>query len=76
MGAVIGGVDAPSGHIFPVVEDLTAGGGLQQVDAPQQGGLAGAGGADDAGDVAFFHREIDVPQDLMVAEGLGKMPDL
>ena len=76
MRAVPGGIDLGAGDVLAVVEDLAAGGGLQQVDAPQQGALAGAGGADDAGDVALLHREVDVPQDLMGAEGLAQVPDL
>ena len=45
MAAVIRGIDLLSGHIGAVVEDLAGGGGLQQVDAPEQSGFAGAGGA-------------------------------
>ena len=70
MGAVLGGIDLGTGDVLAAVEDLAAGGGLQQVDAPQQGALAGAGGTNDAGDIAFFHGEIDVPQHFVAAEGL------
>ena len=76
MGAVLGGIDLGTGDVLAAVEDLAAGGGLQQVDAPQQGALAGAGGTNDAGDIAFFHGEIDVPQHFVAAEGLAQMPDL
>ena len=76
MGAVGGGVDAPARHVLPVVQDLPGGGGLQQVDAPQQGGLAGAGGADDAGDVSPGYREVDVPQHFVAAERFGQVVDL
>ena len=63
-------------HIGAVVEDLAAAGGLQQVDAPQKRGLAGAGRADDGDDIALFDIEIDVPQDLVGAEGLAQVADL
>ena len=76
MGAVLRGIDAPARHVGAVVEDLAAAGGLQQVDAPQQRGLAGAGGADDGDDIALLDGEVDVPQNLMGAEGLAQVADL
>ena len=76
MGAVSRGIDALGDNILAVVENLAGGGNLQQVDAAQQRGLAGAGGADDGGHVALFHGEIDIPQNLMGAEGLGQVVDL
>ena len=71
--AVVGGVDAPAGHVLTVIEDLPGGGRLQQVDAPQQGGLAGAGGSDDGDDISLVHSKVNVPQYLVGAEGLGKV---
>ena len=34
--------------------------GLQQVDAAQQGGLAGTGGTDDGGHIALLHGEVNI----------------
>ena len=62
-----------SGDVLTVKADLTGGGSFQQVDAAQQGGLAGAGGADDAGHVAGGDGKVDVLQNLMGAEGLGQV---
>ena len=63
-----------AGHVLAVEKDLAAGGRLQQVDAPQQGGLAGPGGADDAGHVPGPDGEVNVLQDLVAAEGLAEVP--
>jgi hypothetical protein len=52
LGAVGGFVYAAGGDVLAVEKYLAGGGRLQEVYAPQQGGLAGAGGADDAGHVA------------------------
>ena len=76
MGAVGRRVEAPPHHVFTVVKDLAGGGDLQQIDAPEQGALAGAGGADDGGHVALFHGKIAIPQDLVGPEGLGQVVDL
>ena len=73
MRAVIRGIDMLSRHILIVEKDGTAGGCLQQVNAAQQGGLAGAGGPDDGGNVSLLHAEVDVPQHLMAAEILRQM---
>jgi hypothetical protein len=43
---------------------------LQVVDAPQERRLAGAGGADEAEDLALLDLEVDALEDLDVAEGL------
>ena len=55
--------------------NLSAGGGLQQVDAAKERRLAGAGRTDDGDDITGVHGEVDVPQHHMGAEGLGKMFD-
>ena len=59
-----------------MVENLTRGRSLQQVDAAQKRGFSGTGGADNADDVSVADCKIDVFQYLMRAEGLGKMVDL
>ena len=76
MGAVLRGIDAPARHVGAVVEDLAAAGGLQQVDTPQQRGLARAGSADDGNNVALLDGEVNIPQNLMGAEGLAEVTDL
>ena len=76
MGAVLRGIDAPARHVGTVVEDLAAAGGLQQVDTPQQRGLAGAGSADDGNNVALLDSKVNIPQNLMGAEGLAEVTDL
>ena len=63
-------------HILSMIENLTGGGNLQKVDAAKQGGLAGAGSADDGGHVALFHGKINIPQNLMRAKGLGQVVHL
>ena len=75
MRAVFRRVDAPARHIGAVVEDLAAAGGLQQVDTPQQRGLARAGSADDGNNVALLDGEVNIPQNLMGAEGLAEVAD-
>ena len=56
--------------------DLPLIGALQQVDAPQQGGLAGAGGAQNAGDIAGVDSEVHIPEDLVRPKGLGEVASL
>src|SRR4029453_10693009 len=51
-------------------------GGFQTVEAAKQGGLTGAGRADDAADFAAGDVQIDVLQDRLVPEGLAQAPDL
>ena len=75
MGAVGGGVGPARQDVSPVIENFTRCGGLQEIDAAQQRGLAGAGGADNADHVARVHREVDIPQDPVGPEGLGQMVD-
>ena len=76
MGAVSRRVKALGYHILAVVENFAGGWNFQQVDAAKQGGFAGAGRADDGGHVTLFHGEINVPQNLMAAEGLGQVVHL
>ena len=76
MGAVGRRVDAPPGHVLAVVADLAGGGRFQQVDAPKQRAFSGAGGADDGGHVALINGKVDVPENLMASERLGKVVDL
>ena len=72
-GAVGGGAPLLGENVLPMEEDLPAGGDLQQVDAPQQGGLAGARGPNDGGHVPGLHRKVDVLEHLVLAEGLGQV---
>ena len=48
-------------------------GQFEAVERTQQGGLAGAGRAEDDGDAALGHRERDVLDDLVIAESLAQM---
>ena len=75
LGAIGALVDILSQDAAAMVQDLAGAGGLQQVDAAQQGGFARAGGADDAGDVALVHEKVDVAQHLVVAEALAQVLD-
>ena len=50
--------------------DLSAVGGLKEVEAAQKGGLAAARGADDGQNLAFFQREADTLENLQGAEAL------
>ena len=50
------------GDIHVVEVDMSRGGHLQQVQAPEQGGLAGAGGADDGHHLALLNGEGAVVQ--------------
>ena len=49
---------------------------FQQVDTAKQGGLAGAGGADDGDHIALVYGKINVLQNFMVTKGLGKVFDI
>ena len=61
------------GEFRALESDAALGGGLQQVQAAQEGGLTGAGGPDD--DHLFPGGDVfrDIVQHQMVAEGLGQM---
>ena len=55
------------GNVDAVEQNLTVGGDLQQVQTPQQGGFAGAGGADDHHHVSFVDVNADIVQGLQCA---------
>ena len=76
MGPVLRSPDALAVYLLPMKENVPGGGGLQQVHAPQEGGLTGAGGADDAGHIPLVHREINVPEHLVAAKGFGQVVHL
>ena len=50
--------------------DGAAAGGLQKVQAPQQGGLAATGGADDHQHIALFQRKVNAFEHLGIAKAL------
>ena len=50
-----------------VQHQLACVGGLQKVQAAQQGGLAGAGGAEDGHHIALFHGQVHAAQHLQLA---------
>ena len=58
LGGGIVGVE----QSVPLDDDLPLVGGLQKVQAPQQGGLAAAGGADDGQSLALLQVKADVLQ--------------
>ena len=49
---------------------------FEQVDAPQQGGLAGPGGADEHDTLTLGDGQIDLAQDHVRAKGLAQSLDL
>ena len=51
-------------QLLAVYLHRAGGGGLQQVDAPDQGGLSGARQADDAEDLALFHLQAHAVQSV------------
>ena len=61
---------------FAVDADAALLGHLKVIDAAQQRGLAAAGGADDADDLAGGHRKIDTLQHMQGAEILVQAFDL
>ncbi|MPM98662.1 hypothetical protein SDC9_145850 [bioreactor metagenome] len=63
-------------NILLVKQDLTGGRNFQQVDTAEQRGLPGAGSADDARHIAFFYREVDIPQHDVFAKGFGEVLNL
>ena len=76
VGAVFCGVDAFTGDIFAVVENVAARWRFEQIHAAQQRRFAGAGRADDGDHVAFFDIKVDIAQDFVRAKGLAQVPDL
>ena len=71
--AVLREIEVLGRDVPPMIEHLTGGRRLEQVDAAQHRALAGAGCANDAQHLALFHAEVDVAQDGMVAELLLQM---
>jgi hypothetical protein len=69
----------PGGRISGVEEDLVPDGDaplvrrLQEIEASQKRGLAGAGGADDGQGLAGIQREADVPEHFGIPKGLADM---
>ena len=63
-------VDVLGGQVLAVEPHVAGVGGLEQVNAAQQGGLAGAGGADDGDDLARHDLEVHAAQDVVCAKGL------
>ncbi len=58
--------EADGGEVDAVDEDLAAGRGVEGADERDDGGLAGAGGADQSGDGAGFGLEADAVEDGLV----------
>src|SRR5699024_12352047 len=61
-------VGAAIGEVLAVDDDLTAGDLLEHVQAPQEGRLARAAGADDADDLRGLDIAVDAFEDFVVAE--------
>jgi hypothetical protein len=70
------GVDGGVGDHLAVEEDVAVVDLLEQVDAAQQRRLARARGADQGHRFVLAHGEVDPPQHLALAEGLGHPPHL
>ena len=64
----------PAGlDILPVEVNGTGGRFFKQVDAAEQCGFSGTGGADDADDIPFVRKKIDILQDEVPPEPFFKM---
>ena len=61
---------ARAGDLLAADDDAARVDRLEQVDAAQQGRLAGAGRADQADDLVLLEREVDAAQHLELAERL------
>ena len=64
------GIDVGIIHLDALKLDGAAGGDLQPVQAAQEGGLAAAGGADQADHVAAVDVDVDALQDIQGGGGL------
>ena len=73
--ALDGGVGSVKEELVPH-GNAPAVGALQEVEAPEQGGLAAARGADDGQGLALVQGEADVPEDLHPAEALFNVGNL
>lgn len=60
------------GAVTRSVDDAAAGGLFQQVQTPQEGGLAAAGGANDGHHLTGLDLNIYALEDLVLAEGLSQ----
>ena len=60
LGAIVVHVHSSLEDVLAVNQDLPGVGGLQQIDAPQKGGFAGARGTDKADDLPGGDAEPDV----------------
>ena len=69
LGALLG---RSGDQIGAVIDDAAAGGLFQQVQAPQEGGLAAAGGANDGHHLTGLDLNIYALEDLVLAEGLSQ----
>ncbi|MPN60330.1 hypothetical protein SDC9_208058 [bioreactor metagenome] len=63
-------------NVLPMEADLTARGGFQQVDAPQQRAFTAAGSADNAGDISRVYVEIHILKHKVVSKALAQVPYL
>ena len=59
-----------------VKNDLAAGGLLEPVQAAEEGGFSGAGGADDADHIALLDIDRNVLQNFVIPKCLAEIPDL
>ena len=76
MGTVVGGVYTAVRNVLSVEQNITGGGGFQQIDTAQQGTLTGTGGTDNRCHIALVHCEINVTQNNMRTKGLRQVLNL
>jgi hypothetical protein len=70
------GTLAPGGQdVLAVDFDVAARGLVKQIQAAQEGALAGAGGPDDGDDLALVDLDIDILEDFQITKTLGEMFD-
>ena len=69
FGALLG---RSGDQIGAVVDDAAAGGLFQQIQTPQEGGFAAAGGADDGHHLTGLDLDIYALENLVLAEGLSQ----
>ena len=63
---VFGDVQLFVRHILSLEQHLPGIRGLQKIQAPQEGGLSAAGGADDGYNLIFVEADVDALQDLQL----------
>ena len=66
----IGAAGVGEVEVFAIKGQLAAVGGLEKVQTPQKGGLAGAGRAEDGDHVALFHGQVHALQNIQLTEQL------